>query len=323
MSSAINIKQKAYKLLYAKNTHDLSELFKVQQHHLLLISQQKKYQLYQIPKSNGNYRSIEEPEIKLKKIQAILNEHLQCFYYPLKPNSVYGFCIHVSRNDEFNIRSNAYRHIGCKTMINIDLKDFFHTISFQQVHQLFQKHFKKWNAEMLHLLTEICTYNQRLPMGAPTSPVLSNLVCLNLDHELENYAKYSGITFTRYADDFTFSSKKTLSYKDIQYLLSIIHHYGFIENTDKVKLLQSDDIKIVTGIRVLNERLELPEHYIEQINIEIQRQKIEKIFNQYASPNDKLYIQNIDENNFEKMDILGKAPDIDFILHKQKVLYIG
>jgi RNA-directed DNA polymerase len=208
-------------------------------------------------------------------------------------------------------------------MINIDLKDFFHTISFQQVHQLFQKHFKKWNAEMLHLLTEICTYNQRLPMGAPTSPVLSNLVCLNLDHELENYAKYSGITFTRYADDFTFSSKKTLSYKDIQYLLSIIHHYGFIENTDKVKLLQSDDIKIVTGIRVLNERLELPEHYIEQINIEIQRHKIEKIFNQYASPNDKLYIQNIDENNFEKMDILGKAPDIDFILHKQKVLYIG
>jgi RNA-directed DNA polymerase len=110
-------------------------------------------------------------------------------------------------------------------------------------------------------------------MGAPTSPVLSNLVCLNLDHELENYAKYSGITFTRYADDFTFSSKKTLSYKDIQYLLSIIHHYGFIENTDKVKLLQSDDIKIVTGIRVLNERLELPEHYIEQINIEIQRLK--------------------------------------------------
>jgi CRISPR-associated protein Cas2 len=53
------------------------------------------------------------------------------------------------------------------------------------------------------------------------------------------------------------------------------------------------------------------------------KQKIEKIFNQYASPNDKLYIQNIDENNFEKMEIMGNAPDIDFILHKQKVLYIG
>ncbi|EAT5390740.1 RNA-directed DNA polymerase, partial [Salmonella enterica] len=101
------------------------------------------------------------------------------------------------------------------------------------------------------ILTSFCTKGGYLPQGAPTSPALSNLVCLRLDHRISTYCKKRALTYTRYADDLCISGNKILILQKASYLIKdIICDEGFIINSKKEKFLGPKVRREVTGLTV-------------------------------------------------------------------------
>ena len=178
------------------------------------------YSEFTIPKRHGGSRSIQAPSEGLKALQRrVLHRLLNPL--PMHPAAT-GFVPGRS------IVHNARPHLGQGVVINIDLADFFPSITAERVQKAFRG--IGWNKQAASVLTNICTYQGRLPQGAPTSPAISNLVCRRLDerlaalvagrkaHEVRFRSPQTGELmkraqeadsssghYTRYADDFTFS----------------------------------------------------------------------------------------------------------------------
>jgi len=251
----------------------MAALFHTDEKMLSLHALKPAYHSYEIPKASGSFRLIEDPHTALKKIQRHINARLQALYYTLRPAAVYGFCYSLPHEEERNVVNNARRHCGNAYMLNLDLKDFFHSITDKKVSQLFKKIVPRAEKHAIDVLTRLTTYRQRLPMGAPTSPALSNFAMLAFDHELEQWAKVAGITYTRYADDLTFSSPKPVSRTDEKFIDHAIINQGFAVQENKRKRFLPADTKIVTGLRVMSSHVDLPENYLPLLHTEIERLK--------------------------------------------------
>lgn len=159
------------------------------------------YRAFYLKKKSGGFRVIQEPRKNLKAHQYKVLEYLKSIEGRSKP-CVHGF---VSSR---SIVTNAKAHLegGCPSYIlNIDLADFFPSITFFRVRGVFQKAPFHFSYEVSTMLAHLCTFNGHLPQGAPTSPYLANLVCRSLDTELMSLAKRHRARYTRYADDLTFS----------------------------------------------------------------------------------------------------------------------
>lgn len=273
MPSAQAIKHEAKKLLSVQSINDCSKLLNTEQHKLVLLSQKPVYKVYEIPKKNGSYRLIEDPESNLKKVLQRLNSFLQSVYFTKRPDCVHGFCISADREEDRNILSNARRHIGKPFMLNIDLRDFFHTVTIQMVYDIICKHFPRFQDNLTDTLTNLCSYRNRLPMGSPTSPVLSNFASLEMDAMLIQYCNYSGITYSRFADDLSFSSDKPITKIDIEEIREIIIKQHFVINENKVKNYLPTDEKSVTGLIITENEVTLPFGYIDKLKLEIERMK--------------------------------------------------
>jgi retron-type reverse transcriptase len=172
--------------------------------------------------------------------------------------------------------SNAVPHVGRAAVVNLDLKDFFPSITFPRVKGIIQDlGFSPAVATILALLCTECPrrkveYNGRalhvatgsraLPQGACTSPALSNLLARRLDSRLNGLAKKLGFTYTRYADDLTFSGP-TESAAKTGYLLARVRHIVGDEkltmNEDKTRVQRPNSRQTVTGI-VVNKRPNVP-----------------------------------------------------------------
>lgn len=158
------------------------------------------YKHFTIKKRNGSPRIIAEPRRRLKMIQGRVLAFLEARCSPLKP-AVHGF---VPRR---SIVTNARVHCSSKNhhILNLDLQDFFPSITFYRVRGVLQKHPFNCSHEVATVIAHICTLNGTLPQGAPTSPFLSNLVCRSMDRDLTDLARRNLARYTRYADDITFS----------------------------------------------------------------------------------------------------------------------
>jgi hypothetical protein len=153
------------------------------------------YGRFTIPKRRGGVRVIDAPGDRLKDLQRHVLRRLLA---PLKPTP-YATGFTPGRS----IVDNARPHVGRAVVINLDLADFFTTITADRVEAAWRA--LGWNPEAAVVLTRICTHQGRLPQGAPTSPALSNLVCRRLDARLGGLARAVGGHYTRYADDLTIS----------------------------------------------------------------------------------------------------------------------
>jgi RNA-directed DNA polymerase len=151
-----------------------------------------------------------------------------------------------------SIVTNAKPHIGKKNILVIDLKDFFTTIRAKRVKNLFSS----WgiNDEIASTLALLCTYKGTLPMGAPTSPILSNLCSYELDLKLMQFCELNHVTYSRYADDLTFSSNENISDELIQSIIQLIRENGFEINYKKLRRIGSNRKQKITGI-IVNEKL--------------------------------------------------------------------
>jgi RNA-directed DNA polymerase len=263
--------QKAKQLSAIKNAGELGVLLKTHPASLALLCLQPHYKTYRIPKKNGQYRIIEDPEKKLKTIQRSLNHYLQAWYYTVKTNAVHGFCISAGEDAPKGIYSNAMAHVGKPYLINIDMQDFFHQVTYDDVSKSLAAILKKANKETITTIAQLTTYNKRLPMGAPTSPVLANICSQQLDDTLINVCKNTGFTYTRFADDLSFSATKPITKLDCEILISTIIQQGFNINHSKTKLYTGQDTKMVTGLVVKNDGVALPPFYLPQLINEIEK----------------------------------------------------
>ena len=121
--------------------------------------------------------------------------------YKTKP-AAHGFVL------DKNVATNAKGHVKKKYVFNIDLENFFDQIHFGRVRGMLMKPPYNLGEEAALVISQIACYKGKLPQGAPTSPILTNMVCAPLDTQLTKLAKKYNLQYSRYADDITFSTYK-------------------------------------------------------------------------------------------------------------------
>lgn len=251
---------------------EVFDLLRIPPHKFKALTESPQYHSFTIPKKSGGERHIENPKYELKKIQERLNRYLQAVYYFEKTPLAYGFILNPNdTQDRRDILENARRHLGKPYLLNLDLKDFFHRLEVPQIWKVFGRKPMRFQREAVEGLTRLVTFRGRLPMGAPTSPVLSNLATRKLDTALFRWGETNDCTLTRYADDISVSSEQPITAEKQKVLLELITERGFLVNTEKTKYFESDDLKEVTGLVLQGENIQLPETFIPELEKEIQQ----------------------------------------------------
>jgi len=255
----------ALRFLSIEEPVELCGFLKTQISNLEILFNNPSYQHYQIEKKRGGSREIFAPAPELKKIQKRLNYYLQAYYLWIKPEEVHGFVInprYLGRH--CNIVANAKVHTGKKFVLNIDLQDFFPGISARMVKDVFLSKAFQFSDQIATALTLLTTYEGRLPTGAPSSPVISNFICRRLDAVLIRFSKGKSLTYTRYADDLTFSSNYTISTDTLLDIISLIQKNNFRINEKKLRIRSSGSRQTVTGITV-NEKVNVNRKLLKKI----------------------------------------------------------
>lgn len=216
--------------------------------HMLSSDESKlkyRYRKFELKKRNGSNRIIYAPRTYLKVIQWwVLDNILNRIDID---NNVFGFV------PKRNIVQNAKFHHGAKHILNVDIKDFFPSITISQVEDVFLGLGYDDNVSMM--LSGICCLEGRVPQGAPTSPALGNLVLRNLDKELTHLSKQNGLKYSRYADDLTFSSSNWIDAKILKKISALVYRSGFEINSSKTRFSGPQDCLEVTGV-VINDKIQ-------------------------------------------------------------------
>lgn len=262
------------KLQNAQNLSDVASLlgFKPSalSYILYLMPNSAKYTLFEIPKKNGNMRTIKAPDEALKNLQRrvsnVLNDCIAEIDKSISNNLAHGF------KKEFSIQTNAKCHTKKRYVLNIDLKDFFPSFNFGRVRGFFIKnqHFQL-NPNVATIIAQIACHDNELPQGSPCSPVISNLISQILDVRMVNVAKKYHCTYSRYADDLTFSTNQKNFPNEIavcvgqQWFISDnvknkINRCGFLINESKTRMQHNDRRQSVTGL-VVNRKVNVRNEY--------------------------------------------------------------
>lgn len=238
-----------------------------------------RYRQFKIKKKSGGFRQITAPRNKnfMMLLQSI-NEILKAMYTP--SDYAMGF------TEKRSVVTNASVHKGQNYVFNIDLKDFFPSIEQRRILKRFGAKPFNFKPEIALLLSGLCamrekrqmpdetkerdldkTYVYILPQGAPTSPIITNMICDTLDHRLSGLAKRFGLRYSRYADDITFSSMHNVYAEKGEFrkeLVRIINNQGFTINDAKTRLQKLGSRQEVTGI-IVSDKLNVTKKYVREI----------------------------------------------------------
>ena len=213
------------------------------------------YTTFEIPKKNGDARVIHAPKGSLKGIQLKLSDKLSEMHSGyVKSNNVKTFISHGFQKDK-SIITNASAHRHKKYILNIDIADFFPSFHFGRVQGFFHKS-KEFNfsKEFSTVIAQLACYEGKLPQGAPTSPIISNLIFNIVDLRILSLAKKYKLDYTRYADDMSFSTNNKAFKEDyitfIQELKDLLGENGFEINDKKTRLEYYSSRQEVTGLTV-------------------------------------------------------------------------
>ena len=234
------------------------------------------YQQFHIPKKSGGVRTITAPDGELKDIMLTLAFILSELYIP----SPEAMAFVRGRS----IVENASQHIGQNYVLNLDLSDFFTSITANMVeHNLVKLGIAPLVARDI---ASICTYpmvNDHhvvnvVPQGAPTSPIISNICAMTLDNRLSGLARRFHLIYTRYADDITFSSNHNVYQKDGAFMAElnrIIAECHFTINPKKTRLQKRGSRQEVTGLTV-GQKTNVSRKYIKNLRVLIHRIKYQE-----------------------------------------------
>lgn len=260
------------RLFYAAETREqlavaLGTSPKMLAYYLYVLPDSERYVKKTVLKKSGKVRNVAAPRSGLKYIQRTLADILNS---SLKQKTcVQGFIPGKS------IITNAKVHLHRKYVINLDLKDFFPSINFGRVLGLFKATPFGFNDEVAVTLAQICCFEGSLPQGSPCSPVISNLICRSLDNDLLRLAKSLKLSYTRYADDITFSTNQKVvpvesgilsdgKFVPSEKLINVIETNGFELNYNKIRCRTRFQRQEVTGI-VTNTIINVPRNYVRRI----------------------------------------------------------
>lgn len=298
----------------------------------------KKYVNFDIPKKTGGKRTITAPDKFLKKVQRRINLLLTLFFEP-KP-AAHGFLPHRS------IVTNAKIHVGKKYVLNVDLKDFFPSIHFGRIKAVLQLPIFGLRAEHLasetnkieflfkfglkpefaQIFANFCCFESKLPQGAPTSPIITNIVSQRLDYKLVKLAKECHCYYTRYADDITYSCDKNRFKEDfLNKLDETIKSEGFMINEKKTRIQKRSVRQEVTGITV-NEKLNLSRSYVRKVRAALNnwgKQGYEMAYTKFASlyPQEKGFLRNKTIPPMESV-LSGKILFLGMVRGKEDTMYL-
>lgn len=208
------------------------------------------YNVFKIKKRNGQYRTIYEPNDLLKTIQRNILSNILNNFSISKYAKAYkkGICL----------KDNAIVHLNKDIILKLDIIDFFDNIEFDSIYyNCFSKNYFPKSIGIL--LTQLCTYNNHLIQGAPTSAYISNLVMKEFDKELGSWCVEKNISYTRYSDDLTFSGNFNPSIIIIK-VRKMLYKYRLELNNKKTKVIKKNNRQSVTGINV-NKKLQVNSLY--------------------------------------------------------------
>ncbi|MBJ7556952.1 retron Ec67 family RNA-directed DNA polymerase/endonuclease [Marinomonas spartinae] len=274
-------------------------------HTLYVVRPENQYHTFNIDKKSGGQRTINAPSDELKSLQAALsNLLLDCVgeinasKYPksqlaspkLKNNKIDSdysaevLKIKISNSairqpslshgftKDRSIITNAMMHIGKKNILNIDLENFFDCFNFGRVRGFFLKNKNfQFNPEIATVIAQIACYENKLPQGSPCSPIITNLIAHSLDIQLASLARKYKCTYTRYADDITFSTNLSTFPTEImaeekgiytsgKKLKNEIERAGFSINDKKTRIQYKNSRQDVTGL-VVNKKPNVKNEY--------------------------------------------------------------
>jgi RNA-directed DNA polymerase len=229
------------------------------------------YSHFSLPKKTGGVRMISAPKPKMKKAQAWIWENI---LGKLDVSAhAHGFVPGRSS------LSNAELHCGKRVLINMDVKDFFPSVKFVRVRELFVSFgYPRRVASILALLTtesprvagmidgdvkkqvhHVALGARALPQGACTSPAMTNLLCKRLDQRLFALGRKFGFNYSRYADDLSFSGDDLSCVGDILSITKrVLSEEGFVVHPDKTKVMHRSQKQEVTGLTVNESAPHLP-----------------------------------------------------------------
>lgn len=213
--------------------HELIKLCRKQNIDLQEILKNKNnyYHTFYIRKRDGKQRPINAPFGSLIIVQKICVSYLSD-----KANLIHPKARAFRRG--LSLKHNALPHTGQNKLLKIDLKNFFSTITYNHIKE-----------KLDDLIAELTTLNGIVPQGAPTSPIISNIIAYDMDCKMNEWATKHGLSYTRYADDMAFSgSKIPIDYKKA--LHSIVTSSGFVMNRRKTRLISNNREQCVTGVTV-------------------------------------------------------------------------
>lgn len=259
-----------------KTKEDVAKLVEVpigQLLHILYnLPKERHCKIFTIPKKTKGVRTITAPIgsklILQNKLKPIIDE-----MYRIK------VCVHGFAKNR-SIVTNAHVHRKKRYVLNIDLKDFFPTIHFGRIRGLFMRFPFNMCGSAASIMAQMCTQGGELAQGSPLSPVLSNFIAADLDRKMIVIAKRYKLTYTRYADDLTFSSSHKNFPKSVanwdgdnpitsnvvlgDLLVTAVSAAGFEINYSKVRMQIRSVRQEVTGLTV-NEFPNVPRSYIRNI----------------------------------------------------------
>jgi hypothetical protein len=246
MSRIRNIRLGYYDLPIIQTLEDLSLITHISKYTIYQFSKNsnKHYKIYSIPKTNGEERIIRQPSKKMKGLQSWILVNI------LNKLKVAAPCKGFEKKS--SIIDNVLPHIEANILITIDIRDFFDSIGRRKVFNVFKM--IGYNDFISTIFTNICTFKDILPQGSPCSPKLANLVSMSMDNRIQGYVGKRGITYTRYADDLSFSGYNPGKViKILPMIKSIIQDEGFSLNSRKTRIAGSARAKIITGLVLSND----------------------------------------------------------------------
>ena len=274
-----NISQEAFRTNYRRLTslHDLAHFWGIPPSQLgyyaSRVDKTPLYTTFRIPRRNGRDRQIEAPVRTLKFIQRLIHESLTRVYGPHP--AVHGF------RSGRSIVTNAQNHLGRRYVLNIDLVDFFPSITRRRIFGRLVAAPYSFNSKVANLIAGLSTNAySRLPQGSPSSPVIANIVAAELDADLAKLCGLLYCRYTRYADDITIStSRSELSPQIARYpnargtdqvvigdeLIDVIERHRFKINDRKSRLQSYWTRQLCTGLVVNGDHVSPPRSYTRRL----------------------------------------------------------
>lgn len=216
------------------------------------------YHPVKIPKGNGEFRHLHVPDDFLKSIQRKINDKL----LSMEEISPYA----TAYRPGGSTKVNANPHVGKPVLLKLDIRHFFDHLIYPMVKdKAFPK--ERYSEQNRVLLSLLCIYRDSLPQGAPTSPMISNIIMRDFDNKIGAWCYEHEIAYTRYCDDMTFSGNFE-AYPIIQLVRSELRKLGLFLNDKKTVVVRKGQKQSVTGI-VVNERLSVSAGYKKELRQEM------------------------------------------------------